>query len=73
MFEIAFIGTDAILVYAPIQMIYNAKLPPGAKFRLITIFAATLITTAASVYYIYAMLRINGITEDFAKIVLGAS
>ncbi|KAI0818934.1 hypothetical protein BC629DRAFT_687674 [Irpex lacteus] len=64
--SITFIGTDAILVYAPIQMIYNAKLPPGAKFRLITIFAATLITTAASVYYIYAMLRINGITEDFA-------
>ncbi|KAI0818889.1 hypothetical protein BC629DRAFT_684115 [Irpex lacteus] len=67
--SITFIGTDAILVYAPVQLIWNARLPPGAKLRLITIFAATLVTTGASLYYIYAMLRINGITEEFAATV----
>lgn len=56
-------------MYAPVQLIWNARLPPGAKLRLITIFAATLVTTGASLYYIYAMLRINGITEEFAATV----
>ncbi|KAI0084011.1 hypothetical protein BDY19DRAFT_601887 [Irpex rosettiformis] len=67
--SITFIGTDAILVYAPVQLIWNARLPQGAKIRLIAIFAATILTTAASLYYIYAMLRINGITEEFAATV----
>ncbi|KAI0818916.1 hypothetical protein BC629DRAFT_1435710 [Irpex lacteus] len=60
------ISTDAILVYAPIQLILNAKLPPGVKLRLIVIFAATLVTTAASLYYVYALLRVHGTTEDFS-------
>ena len=63
---LAFIGTDVILVYAPVQLIWNVRLPQGAKIRLIVIFAATILTTVASLYYIYAMLRINGITEEFA-------
>lgn len=65
----AFVGTDAILVFAPIQLIYGARLGGGTKVRLISVFAATLLTTGASLYYIYAMLRIGGITEEFAATV----
>ncbi|KAI0818890.1 hypothetical protein BC629DRAFT_684192 [Irpex lacteus] len=67
--SITFVGTDAILVFAPIQLIWGASLSQGTKIRLIAIFAATILTTAASLYYIYAMLRIGGITEEFAATV----
>ena len=61
--------TDAILVFAPIQLIWGVRLPRGTKVRLISVFAATILTTVASLYYIYAMLRIGGITEEFAATV----
>ncbi|KAI0084012.1 hypothetical protein BDY19DRAFT_998099 [Irpex rosettiformis] len=66
---ITFVGTDAILIFAPIQLIWAARLSQGTKIRLISIFAATILTTAASLYYIYAMLRIGAITEEFAATV----
>jgi hypothetical protein len=65
--------TDVILVYAPIQLIWGIRFPQTIKIRLIAVFAATLIITAASLYQIYASLKVHGITEDIAATILVSS
>jgi hypothetical protein len=65
----AYIAADAILIYAPIQLIWCTRFPPSIKIRLITVFAATVITTVASLYYIYTLLKVRGIAEDFAAVI----
>lgn len=65
----AYIAADAILIYAPIQFIWGTRFPQTIKIRLIAVFAATLITTAMSFYYIYTLLKVRGIAEDFAAVI----
>lgn len=47
----------------------KTRLALGVKIRLVAVFAATLLTTVASLYYIYAALRVTGITAEFAATV----
>ncbi|CAL1708749.1 unnamed protein product [Somion occarium] len=63
---ITVVVSDAILIFAPIKLIWRTRLPKSTKIRLVSVFASTVAATAVSLYYIYALLRIGGITEEFA-------
>ena len=58
--------SDMILVFAPIKLIWAVRLPLITKIRLVSVFASTLITTAVSLYYIWALLKVGGLTEEWA-------
>lgn len=58
--------SDAILIFAPIKLVLGVRLPKVTKIRVVSVFASTLITTVVSLYYIYALLRIGGITEEWS-------
>lgn len=67
--DVFFLGvvvSDAILVFAPIKLVVGVRLPKVTKIRLVSVFASTLVTTAVSLYYIYALLRVGGLTEEYA-------
>ena len=53
-------------MFAPIRLIWGVRLPLVTKVRLISVFASTLVTTAVSLYYIHALLKIGGLTEEYA-------
>ena len=55
-----------VLIVAPVKLIWRIRLPLATKIRLISIFASTLVTTAVSLYYIWALFKIGGLTEEWA-------
>ncbi|KAK7008117.1 hypothetical protein R3P38DRAFT_3027438 [Favolaschia claudopus] len=55
--------SDLILIVAPIGLIWRVKLQPGMQVRLRTVFAATAIGTAVSLYHAFCVLRYSGIPE----------
>jgi hypothetical protein len=58
--------TDAILVFTPIYLIWPARLPKGTKIRLSAVFAATLATTAISLYKVYTTIVVGGLAEEIS-------
>ncbi|THH14919.1 hypothetical protein EW146_g5485 [Bondarzewia mesenterica] len=63
------VTTDAILIFAPINLIWSVRLNKVLKIRLVAVFATTSITTAVSLYHAYAVFRVGGLTEGVAATV----
>lgn len=61
--------TDAVLVFAPINLVWKIKLSRNQKIRIITVFSATVAATAVSLYHAYAILRFGGYVEARAAII----
>jgi hypothetical protein len=61
--------SDAILILAPVKLLWRVKLSKPVKVRLITVFASTVATTVASLVYIYDLLNRPGITEEYTAAV----
>ncbi|TFK95411.1 hypothetical protein BDV98DRAFT_608979 [Pterulicium gracile] len=64
---VTFVLSDIVLVAAPIKLLWNVKLNLATKIRLFAVFLATLVTTGISFYYIYAVLNIGGLEEQWAS------
>lgn len=58
--------SDAILIVAPIRLLWRIHLESSTKIRLMAVFGTTLITTAVSLYHAYAVFRIGGLSEALA-------
>ncbi|KAG7441922.1 uncharacterized protein BT62DRAFT_1079673 [Guyanagaster necrorhizus] len=55
--------SDAILIVAPIRLLWRVHLESSTKIRLMAVFGTTLITTAVSLYHAYVVFRIGGLPE----------
>ncbi|KAJ7651147.1 hypothetical protein FB45DRAFT_820627 [Roridomyces roridus] len=58
--------SDAILIVAPLKLIYRVRLERSLKLRLMAVFATTAITTAVSIYHAYIVFRFGGFKEVMA-------
>ncbi|TFK55517.1 hypothetical protein OE88DRAFT_628840 [Heliocybe sulcata] len=61
--------TDAILVAAPLRLVWKVKLSPAQKIRIMAVFSSTTIATAVSLYHAYAILRFGGFEEARAAVI----
>ncbi|KAJ7648078.1 hypothetical protein FB45DRAFT_783063 [Roridomyces roridus] len=57
---------DAILIAAPLQLLWGARLQRTLKLRLIAVFASTSALTAVSLYHDYTIFLFGGLPEAFA-------
>jgi hypothetical protein len=60
---------DAILILAPIKLVWQANLHRAQKIRITTIFATSLCTTTVSLAHAYYVLQGGGPREALAAIV----
>jgi len=60
--------SDAILVLAPVRLVWRIKLTPAQKIRVISIFSTTLVTTAISLNHAYFVLKWGGLQEALAAV-----
>ncbi|KAJ7303461.1 hypothetical protein DFH08DRAFT_986535, partial [Mycena albidolilacea] len=58
--------SDAVLIAAPITLLWRVKLQRGLKFRTRAVFATTSIGTPVSLYHAYCVFRFGGIPEFLA-------
>ncbi|KAJ7076209.1 hypothetical protein B0H15DRAFT_864546 [Mycena belliarum] len=61
--------SDAMLIAAPLRLLWRVHLHRGLKFRLLAVFTTSLITTAVGMYHAFTILRIGGFTEAMAGII----
>lgn len=66
--SVADVVSDTILIVAPVSLLLRARLTRPLKIRLVSVFAATSITTAVSLWHAYAVLRIGGLWEIVAAV-----
>ncbi|KDR74311.1 hypothetical protein GALMADRAFT_211910 [Galerina marginata CBS 339.88] len=60
--------SDAILILAPVRLVWKTKLSAAQKVRVMAIFSTTLITTAVSLNHAYFVLKWGGLQEALAAI-----
>jgi hypothetical protein len=63
---ITFVLSDLVLIVAPLKLLWRVRVNFATKVRLFAVFLATVVTTGVSLYYIYAVLRIHGLEEQWA-------
>ncbi|TFK55489.1 hypothetical protein OE88DRAFT_1641386 [Heliocybe sulcata] len=61
--------TDAILVSAPLKLVWRVKLTRPRKIRIMAVFSSTAVATAVSLYHAYAILRFGGFQEARAAVI----
>ncbi|KAJ2929435.1 hypothetical protein H1R20_g7664, partial [Candolleomyces eurysporus] len=62
--------TDAVLISAPIYMVFKSSgLSLAQKIRLTALFSTTMITTVVSLTHGYMILRVAGVQEGLAAII----
>ncbi|KZT28367.1 hypothetical protein NEOLEDRAFT_1109272 [Neolentinus lepideus HHB14362 ss-1] len=61
--------SDTILVVAPIKLVWRLKLSRPQKIRLISVFLATFMSTAVSLYHAYTVLRLGGFVDGRAAVI----
>ncbi|TFK45569.1 hypothetical protein OE88DRAFT_1740163 [Heliocybe sulcata] len=61
--------TDAILIAAPLKLIWRVKLTRPRKTRIVVVFSSTIIATVVSLYHAYAILRFGGFVEARAAVI----
>ncbi|KAH9483246.1 hypothetical protein JR316_0005350 [Psilocybe cubensis] len=60
--------SDAILILAPIQLVWRINLDYQQKIRVVAIFSTTLATTAISLNHAYFVLKWGGLPELLAAV-----
>ncbi|KAF9545339.1 hypothetical protein CPC08DRAFT_392912 [Agrocybe pediades] len=60
--------SDAILVFAPIRLVWRIRLTGAQKIRVIAIFSTTLVSTAISLNHAYFVLKWGGLQEALAAV-----
>ncbi|KDR73778.1 hypothetical protein GALMADRAFT_100630 [Galerina marginata CBS 339.88] len=60
--------SDAILVFAPLRLVWHTKLSKPQKIRVTAIFSTTLISTAVSLNHAFFVLRRGGLQEALAAV-----
>ncbi|EPQ59062.1 hypothetical protein GLOTRDRAFT_33368, partial [Gloeophyllum trabeum ATCC 11539] len=63
------VATDAVLIGAPLKLIWKVKLTRTQKIRIFAVFSTTTIATAVSLYHSYAILRYGGFEEARAAVI----
>lgn len=63
------VTADAILIAAPIKLVWEANLHRAQKIRIMSIFATSLCTTTVSLAHAYYVLQGGGPREALAAIV----
>ncbi|KAJ7651150.1 hypothetical protein FB45DRAFT_1018503 [Roridomyces roridus] len=58
--------SDAILIIAPLRLLWGVRLQRALKLRLMAVFTTSAITTVVSLYHDITVLRIGGIPEVIA-------
>ena len=66
--KIADVISDAILILAPVRLVWKTKLSAAQKIRVMAIFSTTLITTAVSLNHAYFVLKWGGLREALAAV-----
>lgn len=61
--------SDAILIAAPIRLIYHVRLSKAQKVRVMTVFSASAATTAVSICHAYYLIRPHGIDDILVGII----
>ncbi|PCH34899.1 hypothetical protein WOLCODRAFT_139640 [Wolfiporia cocos MD-104 SS10] len=61
--------SDAILIIAPVRMVWGVRLSRAQKIRLIAIFSTTMITTAVGLDHAYWILKNGGLVEVLAAVI----
>jgi len=60
--------SDAILILAPVRLVWKTKLSAAQKIRVMAIFSTTLMTTAVSLNHAYFVLKWGGLREALAAV-----
>jgi len=61
--------SDAILIFAPLQLVWRTTLSRAQKIRITAIFSTTFITTAVSMNHVYFVLEKGGLEEALAAVI----
>ena len=68
-FESADVISDAILIFAPVRLVWRVRLSLPQKIRATAIFSATTLSTAVSLYHASWVLRDGGLNEAMAAVI----
>ncbi|EIW80922.1 hypothetical protein CONPUDRAFT_165164 [Coniophora puteana RWD-64-598 SS2] len=60
--------SDALLIIAPLRLIYGARLSKAQRIRITTVFCASAATTAVSVWHVYYLIHREGRIDILAGI-----
>ncbi|KAF8905800.1 hypothetical protein CPB84DRAFT_1771225 [Gymnopilus junonius] len=60
--------SDAILILAPVMLVWKTKLSSAQKIRIMAVFSTTLMTTAVSLNHAYFVLKWGGLREALAAV-----
>ncbi|KAF8816527.1 hypothetical protein BYT27DRAFT_7127747 [Phlegmacium glaucopus] len=63
------IACDAILIFAPLRLVWKTRLSRAQKIRLMSLFSTTIITTIVSMNHAYFVLKTGGLPEALAAVI----
>lgn len=64
------VGADTILIAAPVRLIWRARLRRAQKIRIMTVFAASVVTSVASLVHAYFILHDDQVVEALAAVIM---